>query len=201
MTTTPTASKELTPVQCQEQLDELMEMQQEERELRDKRDKAQETYKSLKDQHEVQEGKIIQHLDGLNQELPLFDNPEDIPFPFPLPNDDIRAATLANVAADSQVLGLSITVVKAVKEKLSVGTLGELEKHLGAAGTLFVDQITKAKKELAKKIGPSQAQKLLRAVASFTGGRTAKSPAAKKKDKAEANGTPEDAAIAGKVGT
>lgn len=176
---TTTATKDLTPVQCQEHMDELLEMQSDEKTLRDQRDKAHEKYTDLKKQHEVKEGEIIKHIEGLNEEHPLFDDPVDVPWPFPLTCGEFRDATLANVAADTTVLGLSISVVKAVKEVLGAGTLGELEKYLKAETVLDVDAMTKGKRNLANRIGPAQALNLLRAVHSFTGGRT-KTPAKKK---------------------
>lgn len=165
--------EDLSPVQCKEHLDEILEMEAEVHELEGKMNKAHENFKDHKGRYEVKRDELLQYLTGLNEEHPLFDdkNTIDIPFPFPLP-DGVADATLANVAADPVVLGLSVSVVKSCREKLSCNTLGQLEKWLGAGSKLTPEQQTKAKKKLGDLLGPNSAMKLLRAVASFTGNRT-----------------------------
>jgi hypothetical protein len=187
-----TATKEMTPEQAKEQLDEVLELQAEEKELRDKMEKAHARHKEAKEAHDAKEAEIIRHLEGLNQELPLFDTaPEDVPWPFPL-SGDVLEATLADVAADPLVVGLSITVVKAVREKLSATNLRGLQKALGGETRMGVDAMTKAKRDLSRKLGPAQALNVLRGVASFTAGRNGKTAAAPAK-KAETNGKPAEA--------
>lgn len=170
----------MTPDQCKEHIDELLEMQVEEAELGRKALKAQEAFKSAKAAHDLKQEEIMKHLSELNQELPLFDQPDDCPFPFPLP-EGVHDATLANVAADPTVLGLSIGIVKSVRDAIGASTLGAVEKFLGADKPLKVEQSNKAKKELGKKLGATQTVKLLRAIASFTTGRKAKSGKAEAK--------------------
>ncbi len=185
-----TATKEMTLEQAKEQLDEVLELQAEEKELREKMEKAHARHKEAKEAHDAKEAEIIRHLEGLNQELPLFDSaPEDIPWPFPL-TGSVLDATLADVAADPLVLGLSITVVKAVREKLSVTNLRGLQKALGSDSKLSVDAMTKAKKDLSRKIGPAQALNVLRGITSFVAGRNGKTAAATAAPakKAETNG-------------
>lgn len=167
------AKDDLSPIECKEHLDEVLEMELEVNRRERRMDASHKTFKEDKEQFELKRDELLQYLKGLNEEHPLFDdhNTIDIPFTFPLP-DGTHDATLANVAADPQVLGLSVSVVKSVRDKLGgVSTLGQLEQYLKADKVLSPADQTKAKQKLGKDLGPNQAMKLLRAVASFTGNR------------------------------
>ncbi|MBL8824864.1 MAG: hypothetical protein JNJ77_19920 [Planctomycetia bacterium] len=166
----PTTKQQMTPDQSKEHLDQLLELRLEASELGVKASKAHEVYKDAKEKFELKEKEIQQHLEELNQELPLFDKPEEVPFPFPLP-DGVADATLANVAADPVVLGLSIGIVKTVRDEINCFTLGQLQHFLNAKETLSPDKQKEAKLKLGKRIGPNAAWKLFRAVASYTGSR------------------------------
>jgi hypothetical protein len=165
--------QDLSPIECKEHLDEVLEMESEVDELETKMDKAQELYKDAKSKFELKRDEVRTYLKGLNEEHPLFDekNTVDIPWAFPLP-DDTHEATLANVAADPVVLGLSVSMVKSIREKIQVSTLGQLEKHMKADKKLTPEQQSKAKQQIGKELGPNLAMRVLRAVASFTGNRT-----------------------------
>lgn len=176
-----TVKQDLSPVECKEHLDEVLEMELEVNDLERKMEKAHENYKDHKSRFELKRDELMQYLKGLNEEHPLFDekNTIDIPWPFPVP-EDTKEATLANVAADPVVLGLSVSVVKTVREKISCNTLGQLQDYLGAGSKLSETEQNKRKVKLGKDIGPNGAMKVLRAVASFLGNR-----AKTKKPKAE----------------
>lgn len=168
------AKEDLSPIECKEHLDEVLEMQIEVNVLERKMDVSHKAFKEDKERFELKRDELMNYLKGLNEEHPLFDdhNTIDIPFCFPLP-DGTQDATLANVAADPQVLGLSVSIVKSVRDKLGgCSTLGQLEKYLKAESKLSPADETRAKKRLADVLGPNQAMKLLRAVASFTGNRS-----------------------------
>jgi hypothetical protein len=191
MSTATKAAKDMTPTQAKEHLDELLEMQIEEKELREKAEKAHTAYKSAKDAHEAKEAEIMKEMESLNQELPLFDdNPEQVPWPFPLPEGDILNRTLLDVAADPLVFGLSIGIIKATKEKLNIATLGEMQKHLKAEKGMSVNDQVKAKRAVAKLLGPAASLKLLRAVHTFVQPRRKPSKGKNKSEQgeAEANG-------------
>lgn len=177
MSAAPKVKQDLTPIECKEHLDEVLEMEAEVHDLEAKMNKAHENFKDHKGRYEVKRDELLNYLKGLNEEHPLFDdkNTIDIPFPFPVP-DDCKEATLANVAADPVVLGLSVSVVKSVREKINCSTLGQVEKWLNAGEKMQPAEQTKAKKKLGDILGPNSAMKLLRAIASFTGNRTKQKP-------------------------
>lgn len=180
--------KDLTPAQSHEYMQELLDLQKEEADLKCKMDKAAEVHKSAKANHDAKRDEMMKMLEGLNQELPLFDKPNDAPWPFPL-TEDVHEATLANVAADPVVLSLSIGLVKQVRTELQAFTLKEIETAIGGSVKLNSAEQDKAKLKLADKLGGSNTWKLLRAIHSFTGNRKkkaapkeAKKPKAKKAD-------------------
>ena len=176
----PKPGPDLSPVECKEHLDEVLDMEKEVEQLERKMNSSKKIYKDDKASFELKRDELVQYLKGLNEEHPLFDdkNTIDIPWAFPLPKD-VLDATLANVAADPVVLGLSVSVVKAVRDKIKASTLGQLQGWLKAGHSFTPKEQTAGKKALAEAIGPSQAQKLLRAVASFVGNRArVKQPAA-----------------------
>jgi hypothetical protein len=168
-----TVKQDLSPVECKEHLDDMLEMELEVHELEQKMNKAHENYKEHKGRYEIKRDEMLQTLRGLNEEHPLFDekNTVDVPWPFPVPEDTAQA-TLANVAADPVVLGLSVSVVKTVRDKIGCSTLGQLQEYLKAGSKLSADEQTKRKVKLGKDIGANGAMKVLRAVASFLGNRT-----------------------------
>lgn len=168
----PPPKQKLSPIECKEHLDEVLEMQKEVGDLERKMDGSHKVYKEDKDRFELKRDELMQYLKGLNEEHPLFDdhNTVNLPWPFPLP-EDCQEATLGNVASDPVVLGLSVSVVKAVRDKIAVNTLGQLQEYFQAGSQLSPAEQTAAKKKLGAAIGPNQAQKVLLAVASFTGGR------------------------------
>lgn len=172
--------KDMTPAQSHEVMQELLELQKEEADLKRKMDKAAEHHKNAKANHDAKSDEIMKLLEALNQELPLFDKPHDAPWPFPVP-EDTREATLANMAADPVVLGLTIGMVKLIRSELKGFTLGEIEKAVGGHVKLNTADEEKAKLKLAEKIGGNNTWKLLRAIHSFTGNRKKKAAAKEKK--------------------
>lgn len=172
--------KDMTPAQSHEVMQELLELQKEEADLKRKMDKAAEHHKNAKANHDAKSDEIMALLEALNQELPLFDKPHDAPWPFPVP-EDTREATLANIAADPVVQGLTIGLVKQVRAELKAFTLGDIEKAIGGSDKLNAAEQDKAKIKLADKIGGNSTWKLLRAIHSFTGNRKKKTEAKKTK--------------------
>lgn len=166
--------KTMTPEQSKESLDELRELQLEQADLARALAKATDKHKEAKGALELKENEILDHLARLNEELPLFESPNDVPWPFPLP-EGTHQASLGDVACDSTVLGITVGIVKAARSLIGGYTLGALEKFLNAASPLKIEEVTKRKTELGKKLGANQATMLLRGVHSFTTGRKAKS--------------------------
>lgn len=166
--------KTMTPEQSKESLDELRELQLEQADLSRAFAKSTEKHKEAKAALDLKEKEILDHLARLNEELPLFTEPNDVPWPFPLA-EGTHQASLGDVACDSTVLGITVGIVKAVRSLIGGYTLGALEKYLNAASPLKIEEVTKRKTELGKKLGANQATMLLRGVHSFTTGRKAKS--------------------------
>lgn len=178
----PKKSKnDMTPAQSKEELSQLLEMQLEEADLKSKLDKVTEAHKEAKAKWQLKADEILDHLRELNVELPLFDKPEETPWPFPVP-DYCFDATLGNIAVEPNVEGLTTGIVKHVREAYGTFTLGGLQKQLNASEKMSNDQMTKAKKAMGERLGANSAVKLLRAIASFTGSRK-KKPEGKKADK------------------
>lgn len=169
------AKPELTPHQCKEEMDHLLELQKEQAELGIKASRAHDSYKEAKEKLDAKTDEIMKHLAELNEVMPLFDKPEEVPWPFPIP-DECKDARLENIAVEPNVLGLTIAIVRHVHDELKVKTLGELQKVLKAEKALKTDERNAAVISLGKRLQPNNAVRLLRAITSFTGHRKKKLP-------------------------
>lgn len=169
----------MSPVQSKEHLDSLLELQLEEADAKRKADQCQEAYKDAKAKHELKEKEILDMLAKLNEELPLFEQSEEVPFPFPC-DEKVHETTLANLAADPIVIGITIGMVKHIRSELGIFTLGQLQTYLKADKELTPDQQKKTKLMLGEKLGPNTTWALLRGIASYVG--TRKKTATSKKD-------------------